>query len=152
MTDREKAQEAKRLCRETTFGYRIRPHSPRWNRIMLLLESIGTTSPPPPPPPPPPTTPGYAPRAYNTGTNLSDARFCMDSRWGVVRDGAGFRDAMGVTYDEGGRDLGGRSKLSVPELKPANEMDGRDPCDPYVGPTGRTIGGAAGYPAGSFLR
>lgn len=152
MTDREAAQEAKRLCRETTFGYRIRPRSPRWNRIMLLLESIGAPPVPPPPPPAPPPASRYAPRAYNTGTNLSDARFCMDSRWGVVRDGAGFRDAMGVAYDEGGRDLGGRTKTIVPELKPANEMDSRDVCDPYVGPTGVAIGGDAGYPPGSFQR
>lgn len=59
---------------------------------------------------------------------------------------------MGVTYDIDGRDLGGRTKTIVPQLKPSNEMDGRDPCDQYVGPTGATIGGSAGYPAQSFER
>lgn len=116
-----------------------------------ILENSGQPIPEPPPPPDPdPPTARYAPRAYNTAPNGSDARFCMDPQWGVTRVGDHYVDQMGVHYDEGGRDLGGRSKKIVPELKPANEMDDRVPCDPYVGPTGARIGGSAGYPPGSF--
>lgn len=150
MTDRERAERAKLLAHGALYPYRLRPNSPRWNEFDRLLDEIGMGAPPPPPPPPPPDR--YAPRAYNTAPNGSDARFCMDAKWGVVRIAGGYRDAMGVAYDEGGRDLGGRTKTVVPELKPANEMDDRAVCDPYVGPTGRAIGGSAGYPAGSFVR
>jgi hypothetical protein len=150
MTDRERAVRVELLVKGALFPYRLRPHSPRYNEIVRLLEEIGRTA--PPPPPPPPSTERYAPRAYNTAPNGSDARFCMSSSYGVEPNGSGFVDARGVTYDEGGRDLGGRTKLLVPELKPANEMDDRDVCDPYVGPTGRQIGGAAGYPDASFER
>ena len=107
---------------------------------------------PVPPPPPPPAR--YAPRAYNS-TASADARFCCTAEYGCVRDGAGYRDAMGIRYDESMRDLGGRSNNTanpIPELKGANSMDGREPCEQYVGPTGVTIGGSAGYPAASFLR
>lgn len=105
---------------------------------------------------PDPDEPPYAPRTHNT-TSRADARFCMDSKWGVrptrVSSGAqGFVDEQGVEYDEAGRDLGGRSAHNVPELKGADSMDGAEPCDPYVGPTGVSIGGDAGYPAGSFIR
>lgn len=147
MTDAQRAARAKRVAKTTTFGYRVRPHSPAWNEVMRLLDEIIVGSGTPPPPPPPPNN--YAPRAYNS-TPSADARFCMDAKYGTVRDGAGYRDAMAVQYDESGRDLGGRSKTIVPELKGANSMDGREPCDEYVGPTGRTIGGEAGYPAASF--
>jgi hypothetical protein len=124
------------------------------NRIAILEGTQPTPGPTPDPPPPPPPTPEkqYAPRAYNTAPNGADARFCMRSEYGVTRHGAGWIDALGVTYDEGGRDLGGRTKLQVPELKPANEMDHRDVCDEYVGPTGVRVGGTHGYPAGSFER
>lgn len=108
----------------------------------------------PPPPPPPSNT--YAPRAYNSVSGGSDARFCMDSKWGVRRTVAGepghWADSQNIFYDEGGRDLGGRSMLQVPELKPANQMDDRLPCDSYVGPTGVHIGGSSGYPLASFER
>jgi len=113
------------------------------------LEGSPTPTPEPEPTPEPTPQPKYAPRAYNS-TPSADARFCMSSQYGVQRVGGGYVDARGVNYDESGRDLGGRSKNIVPELKGANSMDGREPCDEYVGPTGRTIGGSAGYPAASF--
>jgi hypothetical protein len=99
---------------------------------------------------PPPTTtapaPRPAPQAYNRGSSGQDARYC-------VNGGAGGTDAAGYRYDSGGREIDGRRTGNpVAELKPADEMDGREPCDQYVGPTGRTIGGAAGYPPGSYER
>lgn len=110
----------------------------------------GTPEPTPDPIPTPPSA-KYAPRAYNS-TSRADARFCMSAQYGTVKDGSGYRDAAGVRYDENGLDLGGRTKTIVPELKGADSMDGREPCDEYVGPTGKTIGGSAGYPAASFER
>lgn len=144
MTDAQRAARAKLVAQGTTLGYKVRPHSARWNEIMRLLDEIIAGSVPPPPP-----QNRYAPRAYNW-TLSADARFCMDAKWGVARQPGGFVDAAGVHYDEAGRDLGGRTKSIVPELKGANSMDGREPCDEYVGPTDRTIGGDAGYPAASF--
>ena len=120
------------------------------DRVALLEGSPLPPEPEPIPPKPQPTT-KYAPRAYNT-TPSADARFCMSSQYGVIRDGNGFVDAQGVRYDESGRDLGGRTGLQVPQLKGANSMDGREPCDQYTGPMGTTIGGSAGYPAASFER
>lgn len=125
-------------------------------RVLERLAALEAGSPAPPPDPgpepePTPTPGGYAPRAYNS-TDRADARFCMKAEFGVSRSGAGFVDARGVQYDEAGRDLGGRTKTIVAELKGADSMDGREPCDQYVGPTGRTIGGSAGYPAASFER
>ena len=120
----------------------------------------GPNPPDPEPEPEPEPTLGYAPRAYNTAPNGADARFCMDSKWGVRRvqsgdnapDGAVFIDRHSVFYDGGGRDLGQRTKMTVPELLFADNMDDRAVCDVYRGPTGRWIGGEHGYPAASFLR
>ena len=157
MTAKEHAQAAKAAAQGTTFGYKLRPHSPRWNTVMQNLDAIIAMDPQPEPEPEPepePTPTGYAPRTHNS-TGRADARFCMDSKYGVVRDGAGYIDAKGVRYDENGLDLGGRTNNAtnpIPELKGADSMDGLEPCDPYVGPTGRMIGGAAGYPARSFER
>lgn len=124
-------------------------------RVAKLEDTSPTPTPEPTPEPEPipePTpTPKYAPRAYNS-TSSADARFCCTEQYGCRREGSGWVDTMGIHYDEGMRDLGGRSKNIVPELKGANSMDGREPCDEYVGPTGRTIGGSAGYPAASFER
>jgi hypothetical protein len=120
-------------------------------RVAKLEGTTPTPEPEPEPEPEPIPPQKYAPRAYNS-TPSADARFCMSTQYGVARDGNGYVDSMGVRYDEAGRDLGGRSKNIVPELKGANSMDGREPCDEYVGPTGRTIGGSAGYPAASFER
>jgi len=121
------------------------------DRLMVRVGKLEGTTPTPEPTPEPEPTPvvKYAPRAYNS-TPSADARFCMLTKYGVVKEGSGYVDSKGVHYDEAGRDLGGRSKNQVPELKGANSMDGREPCDEYVGPTGRTIGGSAGYPAASF--
>ena len=79
----------------------------------------------------PPTTttapgPLPSPQTYNRGSNGQDARYC-------VNGGAGGTDAAGYRYDSGGRELDGRrtgNKIDV--LKPSDEMDGREPCDPYT--------------------
>ena len=127
------------------------PWPDKMERTMRILKDdhdAAVVSPPPDPGPDPEPEPEpgrYAPRTYNT-TSRADARFCMSAEYGVVRQGAGYVDAMGVTYDEGGRDMGGRSKDIVPGLKGADSMDGREPCDPY------TEGGRSfpPYPAESF--
>lgn len=113
-------------------------------------ECSGTPPPPVTTTAPPPTTtapaPRPAPQAYNRGSSGQDARYC-------VNGGANGTDAAGYRYDSGGREIDGRRTGNrVLELKPSDEMDGREPCDQYVGPTGRTIGGAAGYPPGSYER
>jgi hypothetical protein len=96
------------------------------------------TSPPPPPPPPP----SVAPRTYNKVPS-ADARFCVT---GLTRGADGLYHDAFSRYDENGLDFdGGRSKdTQVPGLKPADEMDGRGPCDPY--------GPFPPWPAGSYER
>ena len=100
-----------------------------------------TTQPPPPPPPPPPAR--LAPQTYNPGSSGQDSRYCV--RWpGVTNIGPNrWRDEGGFTYDDNGLGLGGRSRRFVSGLKPADQMDGRDACDPYDG--------LPPYPAASFL-
>jgi hypothetical protein len=84
-------------------------------RVAALLSPLV-----PPPPPPPPTT-KLNPQTYNKGSSGQDARYC------VTHDD-------GYRYDSGGREIDGRrSGKFVPGLKPADEMDGREPCDPYNG-------------------
>jgi hypothetical protein len=75
--------------------------------------------------PPPPPVQTLAPQTYNKGSSGQDARYC--TRESGNPDGGGFH------YDSGGRSLGGRSGNPVAGLKPADEMDGREPCDPYNG-------------------
>lgn len=87
--------------------------------------------PPPPPPPPPPSTPKLAPQTYNKGSRGQDARYCTA---GLSKDSTGaYVDSGGFCYDGNGLCLGGRSGNYVPGLKAADEMDGREPCDPYNG-------------------
>jgi hypothetical protein len=168
VTDRELALAARGkldemlvALRKTKVGLAGRAGSPgpNWSAALRaareasgFMSQIAASNPPPQPEPePPPANRGFAPRTHNS-TSRADARFCMKSEFGVVPHAGGFIDQMGITYDEGGRDLGGRSKRIVPELKGADSMDGLEPCDEYVGPTGKRIGGAAGYPAESFLQ
>lgn len=74
----------------------------------------------------------------------------MDSKYGVTPAPFGYIDQMNIMYDTDGRDLGHRTKTLIPELKSADDMDGREPCEAYLGPTGQMIGGEFGYPAASF--
>lgn len=145
MTDRERAQEAIRVLKGTTFGYKIRPHSPRWNQAMLLLESIGLVVPPPPPPPPPPAA-RLAPRTYNLGGGNQDPRFCVNSPGVTVVASNLYRDEGGYEYNADGLNSGGRWRdrnRIVAGLKPADQMDGRSPCELYNGMTS--------WPADSYL-
>lgn len=158
MTNQERAARALALAKETFFGYKVRPNSPRWNEIERLLEEIVASAQGPTPIPEPTPQPEpegkYAPMSHHS-TPSADARFCMSPVYGVKRIAGGFMDQKGILYDEAGRDLGGRSKRGadeMPFLKGANSMDGQEPCDPYVGPTGMLIGGEAGYPAKCFER
>lgn len=95
-----------------------------------IVESAPDPSPPPPlPPGPPPPTGPVAPRTYNeVAGGEPSARFCTA---GLTRNANGRLHDIYSEYDDDGRDLGGRTSLHVIGLKPANEMDGRSPCDPY---------------------
>ena len=142
MTAKEHAQAAKIAAQGTWYGYKIRPHSPRWNEIMRHLDAIIAGEPEPPPPPPPPPPPELvAPRTYNKSAG-GDARFCTA---GLPRNEHGQPFDKFSTYDENGLSHGGRDPdRQVPGLKPSNEMDGRGPCDPY--------GPFPPWPAESYLR
>jgi hypothetical protein len=78
----------------------------------------------PPDDPPPPPAVKLAPQTYNKGSSGQDARYCTKE--------SGNPDAGGFHYDDGGRSLGGRTGNPVAGLKPADQMDGREPCDPYT--------------------
>lgn len=116
-------------------------------RSMLILvqdhDVAYTDSPPPPPPlPPPPPVARLAPQTYNKGSSGQDARYCTA---GLPRNDAGeFYEPSnpGIRYDEKGLCKGGRSGFPVEGLKPADAMDGREPCDPY--------NGMPPWPAGSY--
>ncbi len=84
--------------------------------------------------PPAPPVQTLAPQTYNRGSSGQDARYCTAE--------SGNPDGGGYRYDSGGRSLGGRSGNPVAGLKPADEMDGREPCDPY--------GSFPPWPAGSY--
>jgi hypothetical protein len=120
--------------------------------IVLTPIDRGSTAPGPPPPPPPPPA-RYAPMTHHVGDRDQDPCYCMRPEYGVVWDAArGLHvDAKGATYDEKGRLSGGRDRSRKPPmLKGAESMDGLEPCDQYVGPTGMLIGGSAGYPPESY--
>lgn len=145
------------------------PWPERLHRTLRMLAAAhdaeqGAPDPPPdptdPPPDPPPSEPRLAPRAYNKGTNDSDPRFCVflpdgNLRPGITKIGTDlYVDEGGYRYngDGLGQDGGNwrnRDRM-VPNLLPANSMDGRPVCQAYVN-NGVTIGGSAGYPPESFL-
>ena len=86
--------------------------------------------------------PFVAPRTYNAAPGGEpSSRFCTT---GLPRNAQGSLYDSFSTYDDDGRDLGGRTAKQVQGLKPANEMDGRGPCDPY--------GVFPPWPAGSYER
>lgn len=94
--------------------------------------AIPDPPPPPPddPPPPPPTTKRLAPMTHYT-TSRADARYCVNAP-GVTRQPDGtYLDEGGFRYDDRGLSLGGRSGKLVSVLKPADSMDGMEPCDGY---------------------
>lgn len=120
----------------------------------VVLRGIDSGSYPAAPPPPPPAK-RYAPMTHHVGRDDQDPCYCMSPQYGAVWDsGRGlFVDQMGATYDAKGRLNEGRDRNRKPSmLKGAESMDGLEPCDQYVGPTGMTIGGSAGYPPESFDR
>ena len=128
-------------------GVRYRPTSERpaaleqWSwlekleRTLNLLKhahdsSIIDTPPPPPPPPPPPSGARLAPMTHYT-VDRADARYCVRSP-GVTQTGPDqFQDEGGFRYTENGLCAGGRTGKFVSVLKPADSMDGREPCDGY---------------------
>jgi hypothetical protein len=91
-------------------------------------------SPPPPPPPPPPPSPwdsGFAPQAYNQGGSGQNARYNVRINCTRRADG-NYVDGQNIVYDDGGRSHGGRSEKFIPQLKPADQMDGKEPWDRYI--------------------
>jgi hypothetical protein len=93
-------------------------------------EAIVTPTPPNPLPPVPPTDPiiRVAPQTYNAEGG-SNARYCTA---GLPRNADGRLFDRYATYDEDGRQLGGRSEQHIDGLKGARMMDDKGPCDPYA--------------------
>lgn len=109
---------------------------------------------PPPPPPPPPLQPwdsGFAPQSYNQGGSGQDARYNIRINCTQRSDGK-YVDGQGVVYDDGGRPLGGRTQTAIPELKPADQMDGREPWDIYIYNDVQIGPNKENYPAASYNR
>lgn len=99
--------------------------------LWRMLDAL-TPAPPPPPPPPPPVK-KLAPQTYNRGSSGQDARYCTNAP-GVTKLGPNdWVDEGGFHYDASGLCRGGRSGQNVPGLKPSDQMDGHEPCDPYNG-------------------
>jgi len=107
--------------------------------------AIVPTPPPPPPPSPPPTAPRLAPMTHYT-VPRADARYCVRSPGVTLRADGKYVDEGGYTYSENGLCDGGRSGKFVAELKPADSMDGLEPCDGYT-KDGRTF---PPWPAASY--
>lgn len=121
--------------------------------VLRGIDSGSYPTAPPPPPPPPPPTKRYAPMTHHVGLNDQDPCYCMSPEYGAIWNPSRglYVDQKGATYDQKGRLNEGRDRnRKPPMLKGAESMDGLEPCDQYVGPTGVTIGGSAGYPAESF--
>jgi hypothetical protein len=107
-----------------------------------ITEPDDPDDPPPPPPPPPPR---LAPMTHYA-TSRADARYCVRSP-GVTQVSADhYVDEGGFHYTENGLCSGGRSGKFVAELKPADSMDGMEPCDGYT-KDGRTF---PPWPAASY--
>jgi hypothetical protein len=112
----DKSKVARRRAGERTQLPSARLARAAW-RVAALLSPLA-----PPPPPPPPQR--LAPQTYNRGSSGQDARYCTKDSGNP--DGGGFR------YDADGRSLGGRTGNTVAGLRPADEMNGLGPCDPYL--------------------
>lgn len=120
----------KRKVEGRLAGERTKLPSARLARAAWRVAAVLTPLVPTPPPPPPLR---LAPQTYNKGSSGQDARYCTSAP-GVTQTAPNrWRDEGGFQYDEKGLSLGGRSGQLIPELKPADEMDGREPCDPYNG-------------------
>lgn len=119
----DKSKVSRRLAGEATKLPSALLARAAW-RVAALLTPLA------PPPPPDPIPAKLAPQTYNKGSSGQDARYCtagLPVVNGFVTDGLD-------RYDTGGRSIDGlRSGQFIPELKPADEMDGREPCDPYNG-------------------
>ena len=76
----------------------------------------------------------------------ADARYCVRSPGVTQRPDGKYVDEGGFTYSENGLCDGGRSGKFVAELKPADSMDGLEPCDGYEF-NGRTF---PPWPAASY--
>lgn len=96
--------------------------------LKLLAADHDARQPATQPPPPPPPAGKLAPMTHYT-TPRADARYCIA---GLSKVDGAYVDARGFRYDENGLSLGGRSGKFVSVLKPADSMDGREPCEGYV--------------------
>ena len=110
----------------------VKPSARLAQAAWYLARRLSPVTPPPPPPPPPPPAPRLAPQTYNKGSRSQDARYCINAP-GVSRVGDDrWQDEGGYIYNSDGFCFGGRSGNPVAGLKPADMMDGRQPCDPYT--------------------
>lgn len=138
-----------------------------WDKVhrtlKIIKEDHDAAIPSDPPPPnggngggnePPPNRPwesGFAPQAYNQGGSGQDARYNIRINCTQRSDGK-YVDGQGIVYDDGGRPLGGRTQTAIPELKPADQMDGREPWDIYVYNDVQIGPNKENYPVASYNR
>ena len=109
----------KRKVEQRLAGTPTKLPAARLARAAWRVAALLTPLVPPPPPPPPPVK--LNPQTYNKGSRGQDARYCV-----TIDDG--------YRYDADGREIDGlRTGQFIEGLKPASEMDGRGPCDPYNG-------------------
>lgn len=93
--------------------------------------AIVPTPPPPDPPPPDPPRPRLAPMTHYA-VPRADARYCVHSPGVTMFAPDHYRDEGGFTYTENGLCDGGRTGQYIAELKPADSMDGLEPCQGYT--------------------
>jgi hypothetical protein len=102
--------------------------------IVAIRAGLVEANPAPPPsvptPEPPPAS-RLAPQTYNRGSSGQDARYSVRENCAHVGPNR-WQDQGGYQYDDSGLCLGGRSGSPVLGLKPADEMDGREPWMPYT--------------------
>jgi hypothetical protein len=108
---------------ERTLGILVSEHD-------AAIAPVPDPEPPPPPPPPPPPEKRLAPMTHYA-TPRADARYCVHSPGVTMVMGDDWVDEGGFHYTENGLCKGGRTGKFVPELKPADSMDGLEPCDGY---------------------
>lgn len=116
----DKRKVSERLAGKATKLPSARLARAAWRVAALLTPLVPPTEPPDPIPPK-----RLAAQTYNKGSRGQNARYCTAE--------SGNPDSGGFRYNADGLCEGGRSEQFVPGLKPADEMDGRGPCDPYDG-------------------
>jgi hypothetical protein len=107
---------------------------------------------PPKPQPPKPSDTGYAPQSYNQGSRGQNAKFNVHINCTLRGDGY-YVDKNGIVYQDNGLcSSGGRTEPFIPELKPSDMSDGKEPWEAYEW-MGNIIGpGPENYPAVCYAK